>query len=287
MIVTPPLTVRELIRDAVGRMTPAENKVARAVLASYPMAGLETVAQLAMQARVSGPTVLRFAAKLGFDGHAAFQRRLRDEVQERMTSALTLYDRHTHEGGVERLLEESSATLREVLDATFAELVPSELTAVVELMATPSHRVSVTGGRFSDLLARYLEAHLRQLRPDARHLDPSVRMDRVVDLTRRDVVLVFDFRRYQKDTVQFALAAAKRGAQIVLVTDPWMSPIADVAKLVLRCRVAGPSAFDTSVAGMAVVEVLISALMERLGEGARRRIEAVEANRVGFAWGED
>jgi DNA-binding MurR/RpiR family transcriptional regulator len=286
-MMTAPLTVRELIRDAVGRMTPAENKVARAVLASYPMAGLETVAQLAAQARVSGPTVLRFAAKLGFDGHAAFQRRLRDEVQERMTSALTLYDRRTHEGGIERLIEESAAAFRELLDATFAELVPSELTAAVELMAAPGHRLSVTGGRFSDLLARYLEAHLRQLRPDARHLDPAVRMDRVVDFGRRDVVLVFDFRRYQKDTVQFALAAAKRGAQIVLVTDPWMSPIADVAKIVLRCRVAGPSAFDTSVAGMAVVEVMISALMERLGDGARKRIEAVEANRVGFAWGED
>ena len=42
--------------------------------------------------------------------------------------------------------------------------------------------------------------------------------------TGRNSVVVFDLRRYQKDTIALAEAAGKRGATIVLVTDPWLSP---------------------------------------------------------------
>ncbi|HEY5858650.1 MAG TPA: MurR/RpiR family transcriptional regulator, partial [Actinomycetota bacterium] len=64
-------------------MTPAERRVARALLETYPTAGLESLPQLADGAGVTGPTVLRFVRKIGFDGYPDFQRSLRQEVQAR------------------------------------------------------------------------------------------------------------------------------------------------------------------------------------------------------------
>ena len=58
-------SVAEAIRRGMADCSPAERKVARVLLSSYPSAGFETVAKLAARAGVSGPTVLRFANRLG------------------------------------------------------------------------------------------------------------------------------------------------------------------------------------------------------------------------------
>jgi len=58
------------------------------LLASYPIAGLESVARFAERARVSPPTVTRFITKLGFKGYPEFQEVLRHEVQARLSSPL-------------------------------------------------------------------------------------------------------------------------------------------------------------------------------------------------------
>src|SRR5512143_2707157 len=80
-----------LVHRGMGQLTASERKVARVFLAAYPIAGLETMAQLAKRAGVSGPTALRFVIKLGFDGYPEFQQALRREVQEKLTSSLAQY----------------------------------------------------------------------------------------------------------------------------------------------------------------------------------------------------
>ena len=65
-------SVAARIRRRLGRLTPTERRPALALLANYPVAGLETVAQFAARANVSGPTILRLIAKLGFDSYPNF-----------------------------------------------------------------------------------------------------------------------------------------------------------------------------------------------------------------------
>lgn len=45
-------SVAELTRSAMGRLSTGERKVARALLSAYPVAGLETVAELASRSGV-------------------------------------------------------------------------------------------------------------------------------------------------------------------------------------------------------------------------------------------
>lgn len=83
-------TVAERLRRVQGSLSPAELKIARALMAHYPAAGLESTSGLAARAGVSPPTVVRFVARLDFDGYRQFQQSLRDEVQARRASPLTL-----------------------------------------------------------------------------------------------------------------------------------------------------------------------------------------------------
>ena len=49
--------VGELVRERLDSLSPAERRLARALLASYPIAGLESVARFAERATLSSPAM--------------------------------------------------------------------------------------------------------------------------------------------------------------------------------------------------------------------------------------
>src|SRR5260370_11615120 len=85
----PETRVAELVRSRLNGLSPAERKLARVLLASYPIAGLESVARFAERAQVSPPTVTRFITKLGFSGYPEFPHAPRHEVPARLSSPPT------------------------------------------------------------------------------------------------------------------------------------------------------------------------------------------------------
>ena len=75
-------TVSAQIHDHMDTLTDAERRVARELLTDYPAAGLGTSHSLAKAAGVSAPTVVRFAASVGFDGFTDMQHHLRAEISQ-------------------------------------------------------------------------------------------------------------------------------------------------------------------------------------------------------------
>ena len=272
--------MRDLLVESRGRFTSAELRVMRRLLANYPAAGLGTVVRLARESGVSDPTVVRFVAKLGFSGYPAFQQRLLAEVEVHMASPLTMFERRLEVSG-----DPFAAAMAAAGDAIRADLangLEADASRAVALIADRRLRVLCIGGRFSRHLAAILHAHLIQLRPNIHLLGGSAPdlSDALVDLGRRDVLVVFDYRRWQSDIVGFAEQAAARGVRIILFTDPWLSPIAKVAKAVLTSSVESSSPFDTMAPALALVEGLVAALTVRAAEGARTRISIFERFRA-------
>src|SRR6478735_6706568 len=138
-------SIAELIRARLPEMTPSERRVARA-LTGTPTAGLESSLRLAALAEVSGPTVSRFAQRLGFDNYAAFQQALRDDVAARMLSPIEVYRQYeTAEPGRD-VLRNSADALGRALDATLGELTPESLGRAAEVLADPRRQVWTAGG---------------------------------------------------------------------------------------------------------------------------------------------
>jgi DNA-binding MurR/RpiR family transcriptional regulator len=244
--------VGQRIREAMPRLTPAERKVAHILLASYPMAGLDTVAAFAARAQTSGPTILRFIAKIGFDSYNAFQRSLRTELADTLDSPLSRYDHAppgTATGSDDPLGRLSDALTRNVAEG-IANISRGEFAEVMGLLCDENRAVYCLGGRFSRTIAAYLHQYLRQLRRNTHLVDGpnDIWTECLLDMGRRDVLVVFDFRRYQSDVGAFAEKAARRGARLVLVTDVWHSPIAAHARHVIACPVTVPTAWENVVA---------------------------------------
>lgn len=268
------------------QLTASERKVARALLASYPLAGLEPLRDLSGRASVSMPTVVRFVVRLGFEGYPAFQHSLREEVQERISSPSNRYDPKLSSLAPAGLIASGFDHLTKNLQSTAAGLETHEFDAAVGLLAESKRRISALGGRVSHVLATHLVNQLEDLRGDVKLLPAgsTTLMGEVLGVTKRDVLVVFDYKRYQKDTVTFARHAARRGAHLILVTDPLLSPIADVADHVLTFSVQALPPFDSPIGGFAIVETLLAGVAVRLGEAGLARIRQMEELSTRWMW---
>jgi DNA-binding MurR/RpiR family transcriptional regulator len=266
---------------ALSSLSKAERRVGRALLADYPSAGLASAARLAERAEVSPPTVLRFAQSLGYDGFAGLQVALRAELTAQSSGPITrLPDAPAAGGLLDRLLRQARGQNDRALE-TLAMLPEPALDAAVALLSDAGRPVHLHGGRFSHLLAAHLAAHLEQLRPGVRLLtDPRGRdLGSMMELTRRDVVVLFDYHRYQRSAAELAAAVHRAGATVVLITDDLACPVAPDAEVVLAASSTVGTVYQSMAAGFLLTELLIPLVMDAIGEPARTRMALWEQQR--------
>jgi DNA-binding MurR/RpiR family transcriptional regulator len=268
------MTVAQTIHDTIDLMTPAERRVGRALLSRYPLLGLRTVADLASEAGVSSPTVLRFVDRLGFPNYAGFQDALHEELADQFKSPLAKAAAIGPSGPLDAI----SQTVIANIEATMASIPASEIAAAVELLADHRHPVFMTGGRFTDALARYLATHLRLVRPGVHLVETSrdARRDQLLDMPRGSLLVCFDVRRYDADLGELAAAAVDRGVVVILLTDQWMSPVALQAAHVLAAHIEVPSIWDSCSALMTVVEVILAGVTRASWESTTERLHTLE-----------
>lgn len=271
-------TVAEIIQRRLPDMTRAERQLADAILGNYPMSGLGSITELAALADVSTPTVARMAQKLGFSGYPDLQASLRAELEQMISGPIAKREvwggRLPEEHILSRYAEAATRNLRGTLD----QIDIADFDRVCGLVADPERRILVAGGRLTGTLARYLYLHLQMIRSDVTLIPPEASWPHhMLDIRKGDALLVFDIRRYENTTLAMGEMANERGAEIVLFTDQWRSPIHRLADVTFAARIAAPSAWDSSLALLLLVESLIAATQEALWESVKARTDELEA----------
>ncbi len=267
-------SVAERIGARFSQLPKGERRAAQALVTDYPLAGLKTVAEFASAAGVSAPTILRFVSRIGFSAYAEFQGALKQELAEQIQSPLSRAQTYSNSMARSPFLDAVADNLQE----TFRHLPEPVLEEVASRIADWRLPVFLAGGRFTDAIARYMTAHLRLVRPDVHHLDAQFGSwrDKLVDISKGDVLIAFDVRRYQQDMIDFAADAAARGATVILVTDQWLSPVARFARHVLACRTAVPSQWDSTATLFVLAEHLIERVSRLLGPKSAKRLAELE-----------
>lgn len=274
-----PLTVPmdEELRLALPDLTRAERQLAGHILANYPVAALGSITALATAAGVSSPTAVRLVQKLGYKGYPDFQRSLRAQVEAMLVSPLVKQARAATapEGHV---LTRFMGAVMENLQATLAQIDPAEFDAAAALLADPSRRIFAMGGRITHAIADYFVTLMKVIRPEVLMMSDMSNAwpPALLDMKPGDVLLVFDIRRYENAVVQVAEVAREQGAEVVLITDRWVSPAAAHAAHVLPCHIEAPSAWDSNVSLMVMVEALLTAVQGLTWEVTEMRMKRLE-----------
>jgi DNA-binding MurR/RpiR family transcriptional regulator len=284
-------TLSERMRAALPGMSPGERRIVRLCLGVFAPEQIATISTLAERAAVSPPTVLRCLGKIGFERFSDFRDVALEELEAKHESALMQMSRQGDarrepRGGDKANLSRFRDSAVEAVRSTFDRLDMGEFGRAAQLLADGQRRQAFTGGRFSHSVAELLFAHIHLVRPGCELIDFTSRgrPNRLADMGRGHVLTVFDFRRYQRDTVEFARAVKLRRAKLVLLTDQWMSPVADWADAVLVAEVRSASPFDTLTPALALVEALIAQVRGLVGAQAVERLAKFETDDGDFEW---
>src|SRR5262245_39461231 len=111
------MPIPDKARIAEAHLSPAERKVAEVVGRDPEAIAFGTVAEVAARAGTSGPTVVRFAERLGYDGFVGLQAAVRATLSERLRPAVERIRGAAPSPVVARTLEVEVANVRKSLEA--------------------------------------------------------------------------------------------------------------------------------------------------------------------------
>lgn len=278
-VTKPPPTVRDLIREHYGALTQSERKFAQALLDSYPAAGLASITIVAANAGVSTPTIARMVQKLGFKGYPQFHQALLKELEAKVSGPTQRRANWASEAPATHSLNRFAQAVTQNIEQTFANIDSARFDAAARLLADTEGRLYLVGGRITRALADYAFTHFQAVRGRVTHMTSSSATwpHYVLDMVKGDTLLMFDIRRYETSLMRLAEIATARGVRVVLITDQWMSPISELATHTFNCWVEIPSAWDSNISTMMLLEALIAAVQEERWPATRERYEELDA----------
>lgn len=272
------LTVAERIRNRFESLTRAERQLGNVMLDNYPVSGLGSITAVAKASNVSTPTVARMARKLGFGGFPELQAKLRAELEATISNPIAKHDRWAEKAPDTHILNRFADAVMENMRQTLRQISPDVFNAVVALLADRGRPVHVVGGRITRSLADYFFTHMQVIRSGVTLVaaNSNTWPHYVLNMRAGDVLVVFDVRRYEHDILRLAEMAGSKGVTLVLFTDQWGSPAAKHAAHSLHSRIEAPSAWDSAVVTLFIVEAVIAAVQTATWEETKDRMRTLE-----------
>jgi DNA-binding MurR/RpiR family transcriptional regulator len=265
-----PTSTNDLVAAVSSELTPAERRIAKAVLAEPTLLAFGTVSDLANRVGTSRPTIVRFANTLGFEGYTQLQRHVRIDLSHRLARPS---ERIRHD-------DETALPARAAIDGAIASVFDAlEGDRLAELAEPIIHadKVWILSGETSKAGAHAFHSGLSMVRPGVRSLEEHSFGTDLSDAGPGDTAVVFDFFRYRRQVTNAARVFANSGVAVVAITDSPLSPLVELAQTWCEIEVPAIGPFDSSVPAVAMAELLVARVAKGLHEEATARIDRIEA----------
>ncbi len=271
-------TIAERLQTRVDTLTRAERQLADTIMENYPVSGLGSITTVAEKADVSTPTVARLVQKLGFKGFPEFQKQLRKELEATISGPIAKHDKWAGDAPDTHILNQFTDAVMKNIKKSLAQIDPVIFDESCKLLADDNRSVYIVGGRITRALADYFFLHMQVIRPNVTLVQSisNAWPHYLLNMKKGDVIVIFDVRRYENGTLMLAELAAKKGVEIILLTDQWISPISKFTDLVFGSRIVVPSAWDSSVTSLLLLETILAEVQGIIWPQTRRRMQELE-----------
>ena len=271
-------TIAKRLQSKFDTLTRAERQLADAIMENYPVSGLGSITSVAEKADVSTPTVARLVQKLNFKGFPEFQEQLRKELEAKISGPIAKHDKWADDAPDTHILNQFTDAVMQNIKKSLSQIDPATFDDACKLLADEERSVYVVGGRITRALADYFFLHMQVIRPNVTHIQSisNAWPHYLLNVKKGDVIVIFDVRRYENSTLKLAEMAAAKGAEIILLTDQWISPINKFTDLVFGSRIVVPSAWDSSVTSLLLLETILAEVQELIWPQTRRRMQELE-----------
>jgi DNA-binding MurR/RpiR family transcriptional regulator len=267
------------IRADYRGMTPSYRGLAEYVLAHPYELVFMSAARLGTLAGSSGATVVRFSESIGLTGYAHLQRLAREAVHRHADTLSKLeYTEQLGQAGTipDSIMRADSANL----ERTRSGISDANFQGAVELLSK-ARGIHVIGLRSNYGLANLLAFNLNMIGRRVDCLIPGVGdlPEQLIRVGKGSVIVAISFRRYTRCTVDLVQQLQARRLPIIAITDSELSPLTEMATVVLTVAVTLPSILESQTAAMSVCNALVTAVAL-----ANRRLTAKALREREEAW---
>ncbi len=257
-----------------AKLTAAERRVADVLVRDPDALSFGTVADIATASATGGATVMRLAAKLGFDGYRELQDAARDELSRKLRPAASRVRIATAgDDPIERALAFELANVQASVSAIDAKALR---TAADRLLR--AHRVGLVASDAATGVTTDFAAQLSMVRPDVTQAQggAAALVRSLAWLGPKDVLVVIDIARYETSVIDAVNQAHDAGTPVLAISDSPLSPVATQATQSFVVTTDGPGPFDSLVGVLCVTNLLVAACVTRRGPEVTTHLDRLE-----------
>ena len=265
------------IQENTKDFSKGQKRIAAFILESYDKAAFMTASRLGKKVGVSEPTVVRFAAELGFEGYPSMQQEPQKMLRSRLTSVQRIAvarDRIGSQDVLDSVLQQDMEKIRQTLEEVDRESFDKATDAIAG-----ARKIYIVGVRSSQALAAFLHFYLSLIFDGVVLVSAnsaSEVFERLFWVGPEDVVLGISFPRYSTRTVEAMKFARDRGATTVAITDSEASPLARESKYTLTARSDMASFVDSLVAPLSLVNALLVEVSRKKDDNLGKTFQSLE-----------
>lgn len=265
------MTIAEKIRNKYQFLTMQEKKVGDFLVSNGFDAAFLSVAKIAEKAQTSQATIVRFSKAIGYNGFNELQKDLQAEVKEKLSPV----------DGLEKMIFKSSKTNLyqqifqndiENLKRTLKNNNPETLHRAIKEMVN-ARKIGFFGCRTSYAISYLLYYYLSRIRPNCElleNLDAGHVTNSLINFGTSDLLICVSFPRYAKQTINVMKCAKKRGCKIMIITDKFLSPPAQIADLALLADRESPTYFNSLTSAVSLVNYLVAEVSLKIRNSLER-----------------
>jgi len=265
------------------RLSRTEKKIADFMLADQASLGVTTVTSLAAKIGTSDTSIIRFLRSLGYEGFSDFRQEMSQGLLESVNTArdnMTPGEKYLRTNDLldgRNVLSEVMGKATGNLESVWRTMDPEIIEKAAGCIAA-SRRKYIVGFRGASSCAVFASRKLSLLVPGVICVEraESIAVERCIDITAGDCMLMFSFPRYSMINYTLLRLARENGAKVILVTDRYTSPLAPHADLVLAGPVEGGGVTVSYVVPMVLAEAVILLVSRGLDPQQKARMKRLD-----------
>ena len=263
--------VKQKIQNIYAALRPSERKVADYILSCQVKAGELLIEELAREAKVSQPTVVRFVKAVGYKSFKDFKyAMLQEEIRERAEGKeeeIGLYGfRLSSKDRLEEIPGKIITTSIQMLEETLKSIRKKECERAVDAILGADNIV-IYGVENSLCTVNDLLTKLTYLGLNCRtYTDSYLQNVSAGNLTKKDLAIGVSYSGYSRNTVEMMQTAKRAGARTLVLTNFENALIAKYADILLcashRQFFYGDTIFSR-ISQLALVDMLYAGVLNR------------------------
>ena len=248
--------IKEKITSKYNSLPKNQKKIADYFINNFDKIPFENVQDLSIATGSSVASIVRFSQRAGFKGFSELRDSITGSLQKELTNKqiFPLFEKRRVEEDL--LTEVANLDIKNIND-TLNLIERSTFNYVIDRISK-SERVFTAGLGISYLLSEILAYQLTQVGISSSVLQHSHTLfnEHILFLNSRDLLIVFSFPPYSKETIEAAEYASKRKIDVIAITNKQASPVTFFTKANLIVK-SENMLFTNS---FAAISVLINAI---------------------------